>query len=439
MSKFLSFSLLLLLSSFWFSCKKVDIKFGEQFLDNGYTQILKIDTFNADLSTFRVDSFPTSSTGVSLIGSYQDPYFGRITSQCFAEMIPPPFEGPYNNTFFDSVCLVMLPNRTFYGDSTQPVQINVHQVKQIITGYEETPLQITNVRDFPVDPTPLGSASVLVYPQRRDSIKVRLNDAFGIEILNKLADPNDKDLKTPDAFIKYFNGIRVSAGGNGSFAFGCKDSLFIRVYYKQSQLFLDAKKYDIRLGARFHHFNQISVNRAGSALQNLTTTRELHSSETGNAAFSSYIAGAVGRVKLNSIRDIPKLSNFAKLLRATLVVRPVRGTYTPNFALPPLLRLASTNVTNDIGFDLVFVNNGNAITQYGNLNVDYLFGENTSYVYDVTDYVATLVKFPNLSNPGLLMLPPSPSMETSFNRLVAGNRINNNGKTELIIVYAAVK
>jgi hypothetical protein len=101
--------------------------------------------------------------------------------------------------------------------------------------------------------------------------------------------------------------------------------------------------------------------------------------------------------------------------------------------------MASTNVTNDIGFDLFFVNNGNAITQYGNLTVDYLFGENTSYFYDVTDYVGTLVKTPSLSNPGMLMLPPSPSMQTSFNRLVAGNRFNNNGKTELVIVYVAVK
>lgn len=99
MPKFLSFVLLLLLSSFWFSCKKVDIKFGEQFLDNGYTQIMKIDTFNADLSTIRVDSFPTSSSGATLLGTYTDPYFGKITSQSYSEMIPPFYEGPYTNTF----------------------------------------------------------------------------------------------------------------------------------------------------------------------------------------------------------------------------------------------------------------------------------------------------------------------------------------------------
>lgn len=439
MPKFISFVLLLLLSSFWFSCKKVDIKFGEQFLDNGYTQIMKIDTFNADLSTIRVDSFPTSSSGATLLGTYTDPYFGKITSQCYSEMIPPFYEGPYTNTFFDSICLIMVPNRVFYGDSTQPVQVNVHKVTQIINGYEDNPLQINNVREFPVDPVPLGSASVLVNPLRRDSIKIRLSDAFGIELLNKLADPNDNDMRTSSAFIKYFNGIRVSTSNNGTFAFGCKDSLVIRLYYKQSQLFLNSKKYDISIGAKFHHYNQISVDRNGSALQDLNNNRELHSSLTGNAAYTSYVGGAMARVRFNSVRDILKLPNYAKLLRATLIVRPLRGSYSPSFALPPLLRMASTNVNNQIGFDLFFVNNGTAVTQYGNLTLDYLYGENTNYFYDVTDYVGTLVKEPTLSNPGMLMLPPSPSLETSFNRLAVGNRLNNNGKTELILVYAAVK
>jgi hypothetical protein len=246
-------------------------------------------------------------------------------------------------------------------------------------------------------------------------------------------------LKSSDAFIKYFNGIRVSTSGNGSFAFGCKDSLFIRIYYKQSQLFLNSKKYDISIGAKFHHYNQISVDRTGSTLQNLNNNKELHSSQTGNAAFTSYVGGAIARVRFNSIRDIPKIPNYSKLLRATLIVRPLRGSYSPTFPLPPLLRMASTNVNNQIGFDLFFVSNGSAVTQYGNLTLDYLYGENTNYFYDVTDYINSLIQQPSLSNPGMLMLPPSQLMETSFNRLAVGNRFNNNGKTELILVYAAVK
>ena len=83
MPKFLSLFLWLLLSVFLFSCKKVDIKFGDQLLDNGYTQIIKVDSFSADLSTIHLDSFVTSNSGVSLIGGYTGQYFGKITTDIY--------------------------------------------------------------------------------------------------------------------------------------------------------------------------------------------------------------------------------------------------------------------------------------------------------------------------------------------------------------------
>jgi Domain of unknown function (DUF4270) len=439
MPKFLTLSLCLLLSVSWFSCKKVDIKFGDQFLDNDYTQIIKVDSFNADLTTIQVDSFVSSSSGVSLLGGYQDPYFGKISAQCFSEMVPPFFNDAFAGTTYDSLCLIMVPNRTFYGDSTQPITLNVNRVKEIINGYEENANVIYNTRKFSIDPTPLGTKTVYVRPLRRDSIKIRLSDALGREFLQKLKDPNDLDMRTSDAFIKYFNGIRVSAGSNPAFAFGCKDSLVLRMYYKKPDLFLLNKTYDITIGVKSHHFNQISTDRTGTPLKDLASKKQLHSSVTGNMAFTSYIGGAMAKIKFNSIRDLLKIPNYTKVIRATLVVRPIKGTYSTSFAVPPQLRLSSTTQLNQIGFDLAFFVNGSSNPQFGSLELDYLYGENTSYAYDVTNYVALIVKDPTINGNGLLLLPPSPAMETSFNRLVVGNKFNPMGKMELLIVYAAVK
>jgi len=439
MPKLFSKFLWLLISVSLFSCKKVDIRFGDQFLDNGYTQIIKVDSFAAELSTIHVDSFPTSSSGVSLLGGYQDPYFGKITAQCYSEMVPPTYVDSFLGTTFDSICLLMVPNRTYYGDSTIPVTLNVHRVNQIINGYEEDLNKIYNNRQFTVDPTALGSKTVYVRPLRRDSIKIRLSDALGMEFLSKLKNPNDKDMRTLDAFVKYFNGIRVSASGPNGFAFGCKDSLVIRMYYKKPDLFLLNKNYDITIGAKFHHFNQISVDRSGTVLKDLAVKKQMPSTETGNAAYTSYISGAMAKVRFTSLRDILKIPNYTKIIRATLVVRPLRGSYSPNFALPPQLRMSSTTIQNQIGYDLAYFANGSSIPQYGSLELDYLYGENTNYAYDVTSYVNLLINEPSLSNNGLLMLPPSPAMETSFNRIAVGNRSNSLGKVELLIVYAAVK
>src|SRR5882757_10843199 len=83
------FFFLVLLSIGWFACKKVDIQFGDQFLDNGYTQVVKVDSFPADLSTIYVDSFVTSGRGVTMVGAYTDPVFGQINVNNYFEVVPP--------------------------------------------------------------------------------------------------------------------------------------------------------------------------------------------------------------------------------------------------------------------------------------------------------------------------------------------------------------
>ena len=69
-------ALFLLMMMFWgASCKKADIKFGQEFLDNNVTQIFKVDSFGVDLSTVYLDSFITSAKGTVLLGAYKDPDF----------------------------------------------------------------------------------------------------------------------------------------------------------------------------------------------------------------------------------------------------------------------------------------------------------------------------------------------------------------------------
>ena len=108
------------------SCKKADIKFGEDFLDNGVTQIFKTDSFGIDLSTIFVDSFITSARGTVLVGAYTDPLFGRVTTKSFFDIIPPIYIDQYANTSFDSISIILTPNiNSHYGDSTQLLNITI--------------------------------------------------------------------------------------------------------------------------------------------------------------------------------------------------------------------------------------------------------------------------------------------------------------------------
>ena len=188
-----------------------------------------------------------------------------------------------------------------------------------------------------------------------------------------------------------------------------------------------------------HHFNNIKVNRTGTVLQNITTANQLSSSLTGNASYTSYLGGVMAKIRFPTIRDLLKLPNFTKIIKASLIIRPLRGTYNEPYTLPPLLRLSSTTQLNQIGNDLAFVSNGSASAQTGGLIIDNLYGENTYYNYDVTAYVKVLLNDGTINNNGLLLLPPSPALETRANRVIVGNKFNAQGKMELLIVYAAVQ
>ena len=439
-------AIFLLVSSIsWFACKKVDIQFGDQFLDNGYTQIIKVDTFSAELSTIYVDSFVTSGKGVTMIGGYSDPVFGKITTQCYLDIAPPAYDLTFPDSLryaiFDSLALVLKPDKSYTGDTSKPIQINVHQLAEPIVPYDNTVLSVYNTRSFSVLPTPLGTRTLLVRPGAGDSITIRLNDKLGKDLLTKLQDPNDADIKTTDAFLQYFYGLRLSGGNNDQLIFGNTDSVVMRMYYKKPGLYLENKTIDFTLAYKYHHFNNISVDRSGTILKDLAANKMINSTATGNTAFSLYTAGAMAKIRFTSARDILKLPSFTKLLKATLVIRPVRGSYgSSSFVLPSSVRLSTTTQLNQIGNDLTYItSNGAATSQTGNLVVDDLYGENTNYVYDVTPYLKGLLNDGTINQNGLLLLPPSPMMETQFGRLVIGNGNNTSGKIELLLVYAAVQ
>ena len=135
MSKKIQLFFLLVLSFAWFACKKVDIQFGTQFIDNDYTQIIKVDSFTADVSTVYVDSFITSSKGVTILGGFTDPVFGKVKVDDYFEVVPPTYVDSFSTTTYDSLALIFVPDKSYYGDTTQKVHVEVNRLAEPIVGY----------------------------------------------------------------------------------------------------------------------------------------------------------------------------------------------------------------------------------------------------------------------------------------------------------------
>lgn len=421
------------------SCKKADIKFGEEFLDNNITQIYKVDSFSVNLSTIQQDSFITSSSSNIMLGAYTDPYFGRITTQAYFEIAPPAWSDVYQNTYFDSVVLILKTNGTYYGDTTLPVTINVNQLQDSILFTENT-YALYNNSKFKAMPNVLGSFTGIIAPRSKQTISIKLPDTLGVSILNKLKDVNDNPVKSAANFLGYFKGLQLNTTATTNAIVNCSDDAVVRIYYRQNGMTTEFKSVDFHLGNKTHQFNNISYNRIGTALQNLATAKELPSSATNNVVYVQSITNCVAKLSFPTLKELWGIKNFAKVLKATLIIKPIKGSYSTTYFLPPSLRLSKTDVNNKIGLDLAYVNsNGVLATQVGNLQVDYFANENTQYQYDLTEYVKNVI---NSSTPvpgdGLLLSAPSPDFSTNFSRAVIGDNANAYGRIQLQIFYATI-
>jgi hypothetical protein len=426
------------------SCKKADIKFGEEFLDNDITQIYKTDSFSVNLSTVYMDSFPTSARGTVLVGAYTDPIFGRVTTQSYFELIPPIYDDVYANTSLDSISLVLKSNNSFYGDSSVAVNIKIDELQDSI----RLPENIYTFYNTSKVQTKLTSAiatntNIVIRPQTSAEVNIKLPTAFGNILLNKLKDPTDNTLKTAAAFLSYFKGIRLSSDINTQMIVDFSDVVVVRLYYKAPGLNEVHKSVDFTLANKLHQFNNINIVRTGLlANQNFgASNREIPSILTNNEAYTQASTGSMIKLTFPTVKGILQVPNFAKILKAALVIRPVKNTYNTTYFLPPNLRLSYTNQNNNIGNDLAYVsNNGALAVQYGLLQTDYYLNENTQYQYDLTEYLKDALRTSNITpGEGFLLTPPSTAFENQFARVVVGNKFNPMGKIQLVIYYAAVK
>ncbi|MFY7963710.1 MAG: DUF4270 family protein [Chitinophagaceae bacterium] len=427
------------------SCKKADIKFGEEFLDNDIAQIYKTDSFSVDVSTVYMDSFITSSKGTVLVGGYTDAIFGRVNTQSYFELAPPSYEDIYANTSLDSICLILTTKNNYYGDSTIPVNIKVDELKDSIN-LPENNFAFYNTSQFEAKTSSLiaTNTNIIVRPLSDKEVSIKLPNSFGNTILNKLKDPTDNTLKTTASFLTYFKGIKLSSNLNTQMIVGFSDAVVMRLYYKAPGLGAVHKTADFTLVNKLHQFNNISVDRAGTILGNNNfgaNKREISSLFTNNESYTQAATGSMIKLTFPTIKGILQIPNFAKILKAALIVKPVKGSYNTSYFLPPNLRLSYTNQNNNLGSDLAFITNNGALSvQYGFLQTDYFLNENTQYQYDLTEYLKEVLRTTNITQgDGLLLTPPSNAFESEFARVVIGNKSNPLGKIQLVIYYAAVK
>lgn len=427
------------------SCKKQDIDYGSQFVDD-HTKVVVIDTITPVVSTIFVDSFSTAATGVSLIGNHTDPVFGKVSARSYSEVTPPQGIVPAAGTVFDSLVLVLRLNKTWYGDSTKPVTLHAYELNEkiqpVLYNDQTTVGTLYNTTSFTLKQPELGHATVRVMPRKTDSVVIRLPDLMGQSLFTRMKN-SDPILQNNDLFIEQvLKGLCITGDATDGMILGYKDSVEMRLYYKTNEAVKRQIYASFQLNNTAHQFNHIDIDRTGTALGNAgfsRTKKQIPSSATGNVAFMQYITGSMVKIRFPSLKDaVFAAPGYSTLLRAQLEVKPVIGSFDyPYNTLPVDVRLATTDIYNLVGPDLT--NSSTNAPQTGSLFVDYIIPANTSYTYDVSAYLAGQLSVNAVNENGLLLVPPAPGYITTFDRLVVGDNKNLKGQMKVKIYYMAIR
>ncbi|MES1221361.1 MAG: DUF4270 family protein [Bacteroidota bacterium] len=435
------------------SCDKPSISFGTTFVNNNNTNIIAVDTFTTSLSTVMLDSFPTSGTGVMLIGSYQDPYFGWVSSKSFLQIGPPSsIPSITTQSVFDSISFIMRINKTYYGDTTISQRYYVSQLDTILK-FPLPPLPQSFYNNYKpaFNPVPFGYTDLTIKPTAvitksiltKDSVQIELPDTLGKQLM-QLMYTKSQIVTDLTSFVNYFKGLCVysdTVTGKGVM-FGFIDSAFIRLVYHQPGATFTYVNVYFPMNNRALQFNQVNVDRSGTPLTafasaprpNPTVWAEIPSASTNHNVYAQSGTGLQVKIRFPTISTLAQFTDYIGIYKAELIIKPVSGSYSPLLSLPPQLILSQTNENNQLGSVLTY---GGAV-EYGNLVTDYITGQNTAYTYDVTSFIKQQVSLPASSQNGLMLSLPSPLNYTTFNRVVIGDQTNKVFNATLKVYYVSL-
>jgi len=393
-----------------------------------------VDTTTVKVSTVLLDSIPTSSTGVLLVGGVSDPKLGNVSASGYIQVSNPSFT-PATNAIFDSLVLVISYSNYYYGDTTQAQTFEVHRVTKDFKTYS-LPMYWVNEGQYSVlykdaslynttktetDPTPLGSRQVFVRPLSKDSLHIRLDDALGQEWLDGVKNqlPN---LMESDKFLTYFKGVSiVNASAQPSCVVGLNtDGMKIRLYYEEySDDRLTQKHQDYTFGAQLYNYSNIQADRSATLLKDIGTTGEVASSVTDNETYIQAGVGLVTKVRFPHMLKSIDLTKTLMVNQAQLIIEPVKGSFDVDHPYPKTLTIYKTDNSN-LPLALMSADYNTSASQAASYTEDKETRTSSGYTFNITQYIQNLSFTEGNLNNGLLLMPLGTELTTKVNKIYLG-------------------
>jgi len=414
------------------ACSSDDTGIGGKFLDNTIRTVI-IDTCTINVSTVSIDSVVTSGQSSVMVGSYASTVFGN--TECIAYVpftLPGSYDFPSTEIVFDSINLVMILNGTWFGDTTSYQSFQVHLLDEVITLPDDEEYYSTWSVSY--EDEPIAEYSFKPHPVTAATVSVRLPDAMGEELFEKIQDEDETVLGSQDRFMDYLKGIAVTAGADNNAVLGLSlsdSSMVINLHYHYS--LLERTEETITITPYTERcFYGVDTDRSGTVFSDLRGN-VLPSGQTGNMVLIQALTGAYVKIEFPYLNNLLQLGDYSTITDASLLIYPVKGTYSEYVPLPEDLSMYVSN-ENDVTTEYITTYTGDAL-QTGNLVEDDLFNIDTYYTYEITSFLQEQLGSFGISSRNLQLIVPEASQAVSLNTLVAGDGSYSGKKMKLKVSY----
>ena len=291
---------------------------------------------------------------------------------------------------------------------------------------------ITSGSSFDYSPDPVGSIIYTPEPSSpMDSLTIKISDVIGFDLFTKLR--NDSEiLSDNESFINYFHGLVLVADDtyeSSVVGFNADKEDVKLIMYTSRENTAEEIGYEFKLENPSKQFNNIIHDFTSTQLNTLVKQRDgLSSTKTSGLSFLQGGIGLVIRVEFPSLKEILLLDRGI-IVEAQLVLSPLQNSYN-EFYLPSGLIMYESDKINR-ATKLVLDNQDSIVTS--KLNVDELYHEETTYLFDVTKYLNDELADSYVDpEKGLLIMLHPVALQTKFDRLVLDAQ---NQNTKLKIYY----
>ncbi len=402
------------------SCQSEDQTLGSSFV-NSNTSIVYVDTFSVSTSTFVHDTIKTSNKSAVLVGKFEDKknIVGKINSQSYI-ILRNQVSTLSEYALYDSIVLLLKPSGYYYGDTTSAYTIQVNRVTQDIL-FNKNDTYLYNNSHFNFEPTPLGEYTFKPKPNKKQLLRLKLEDELGLDFINKLKSSTNA-FEEQGGFYNYFKGIVLRCSNGGSILGYNLDSTRISLYYHYEG---SDNVYNVNFIPTLpsRQFNEITSDRSGTIIENISKT-PIPSSKLNNYAIVQAGIGLVTRIDFPTVKNLREQTRSFEVIKAELVIQP--STLMEINYLPSSLNLYLTNKFNDlIGY---FTDEDGTSIQDGSLYIDYIYRDNISYTWEITSFIKNQIKT-NTPYNGLLLLPEN--YDYSFDHVIINDQKLSNYRTYL--------